>query len=99
MTSILARTPGSPHRRLPTVPVDATAIEACHLIQTDEQLVRVRDKYKSGPGRLVFVWVAAGPLDDGLPRIGTLEVTEGDTVQCVRVSDWLDSLEREAATS
>lgn len=85
---------------LPTVPVDATAIKPQHLIQAGEQLVRVRDTYKAGPGRLVFVWVAAGPINDGLPRIGTVEAFEGDTVQCVRVADWLAAVrEREAATA
>jgi hypothetical protein len=84
---------------LPTVPVDATAIKPQHLVQTDQQLVRVRDTYSAGPGRLVLVWVAAGPID-GLPRIGTIEVGEGDTVQCVRVADWLASVrERQAVTA
>ncbi|GAA3550465.1 hypothetical protein GCM10022419_033370 [Nonomuraea rosea] len=83
---------------LPTVPVDATAIKPQHLVQTDEQLVRVRDKYSAGPGQLVFVWVAAGPIDDSLPRIGTIEVGVGDTVQCVRVADWLASM-RQAVTA
>jgi hypothetical protein len=85
---------------LPTVPVDATAIEELHLIQDGEQLVRVKHVYSSGPGRLVFVWTAAGPIDDDLPRIGTIEVADTDTVQCVRVADWLASVrEREAATA
>jgi hypothetical protein len=85
--------------KLPTVEVDATAIEPCHLIQTDEQLVRVRDTYRAGPGRLVFVWGAAGPITD-LPRIGTIEVAEGGTVQCVRVADWLAAMrERQAVTA
>jgi hypothetical protein len=96
--TIIAPTRDTP--RLPTVEVDATAIEPRHLIHTDQQLVRVRDTYKAGPGRLVFVWSAAGPVTDGLSRIGTIEVGEGDTVQCVRVADWLAAVcEREAATA
>lgn len=71
--------------RLPTVEVDATAIEPRHLIHDGQQIV---------------VWTAAGPRDDSLPRIGTLEVGDGDTVQCVRVADWLTAVrEREAATA
>ena len=83
---------------MPTVAVDAAAIESRHLIQTDQQIVRVKHTYTAGPGRLVLVWVAAGPIDDTLPRIGTIEVGEGDTVQCVRVADWLTAV-REAATA
>lgn len=87
-------------RKLATVLVDAPAIEPRHLIHDGQQIVRVKDTYSAGPGRIVFVWVAAGPRDDSLPRIGTIEVGVGDTVQCVRVADWLAAvLERQAVTA
>ncbi|MFI6296753.1 hypothetical protein ACIBEJ_34545 [Nonomuraea sp. NPDC050790] len=85
--------------QLPTIPVDAAAIRDRHLIQTDEQLVRVRHTYRSAPGQFVFVWVSAEPITNGTPRIGSIEVAGGDTVQCVRVADWLASVRREAATA
>ncbi|MEV0993464.1 hypothetical protein [Nonomuraea sp. NPDC050202] len=79
---------------MPTVPVDATAIRRDHLTPHNGQIVKVKGSYKAGPGRIVLIWAAT----DSSLTIGTIEVAATDTVQCVRVADWLAAV-REAASA
>lgn len=76
-------------RKLPTVPVDATAIGAGHLIPVDGIVAKVISVTGAGPGRLRILYRPAD--DENAPAAGILSIRDDHDVLCVRIADWLAS--------
>ncbi|MDP4501003.1 hypothetical protein [Nonomuraea turcica] len=84
--------------RLPTVPVDAVNVKREHLIPVDGMVAKVTSVDKTRPGRRAIYWQQVDAKPGQTPVTGVLPVREDGEVLCIRVSDWLDFLEREAVT-
>ncbi|MEU4576654.1 hypothetical protein [Nonomuraea sp. NPDC023979] len=83
---------------LPTVPVDADKVGFGHLVASDDLIVKVTRTYSPGPGELLFFGSTVCRTPSA-PSVGTVRARVGETVQCVRVADWLATLAGEAVAS
>ncbi|WP_433516458.1 hypothetical protein ACQP2T_13350 [Nonomuraea sp. CA-143628] len=83
--------------KLPTVPVDATAVRRDHLIPVDGIVATITAVGQPAPGRLNIFWRQADAEDDTTPISGTLPVREDDDVLCIRKADWLASQDSEVS--